>query len=83
MSSVTGYAIQGQGHGLTSFDNRSFRLNDEAKLNIYDPAFAERRTRIFEADLKDSRQVTYEQWAARPLKEKLQERLALLLESQL
>ena len=69
--------------GSTNFGNRSFRLNDEANLNIYDPAFAERRTRIFEADLKNSRQVTYEQWAARPLKEKLQERLALLVQSQL
>lgn len=69
--------------GSTNFDNRSFRLNDEANLNIYDTAFAERQTRIFEEDLKNSRQVTYVQWAARPLKEKLAERLALLLESQL
>jgi len=69
--------------GSTNFDNRSFRLNDEANLNIYDTAFAERQTRIFEDDLKKSRQVTYDQWAARPLKEKFMERLALLLESQL
>ena len=69
--------------GSTNFDNRSFRLNDEANLNIYDTAFAERQTRIFEDDLKNSRQVTYDQWAARPLKEKMMERLALLLESQL
>ncbi len=69
--------------GSTNFDNRSFRLNDEANLNIYDTAFAERQTRIFEEDLKNSRQVTYDQWAARPLKEKMMERLALLLESQL
>ena len=69
--------------GSTNFDNRSFRLNDEANLNIYDTAFAERQTRIFEDDLKNSRQVTYDQWAARPLKEKFMERLALLLESQL
>ena len=26
--------------GSTNFDNRSFRLNDEANLNIYDAAFA-------------------------------------------
>ena len=69
--------------GSTNFDNRSFRLNDEANLNIYDTAFAERQTRIFEEDLKNSRQVTYDQWAARQLKEKFMERLALLLESQL
>ena len=69
--------------GSTNFDNRSFRLNDEANLNIYDTAFAKRQTRIFEDDLEKSRRVTYDQWAARPLKEKLMERLALLLESQL
>ena len=69
--------------GSTNFDNRSFRLNDEANLNVYDAAFAERQTRIFEDDLEKSRRVTYDQWAARPLKEKLMERLALLLESQL
>src|SRR5688572_18230839 len=26
--------------GSTNFDNRSFRLNDEANLNVYDPEFA-------------------------------------------
>ena len=69
--------------GSTNFDNRSFRLNDEANLNIYDTAFAARQTRIFEDDLEHSRQVSYQQWEARPLKEKMMERLALLLESQL
>ena len=69
--------------GSTNFDNRSFRLNDEANLNVYDTAFAEKQTAIFEEDLKRARQVTYEAWADRPLKEKLMERLALLLESQL
>ena len=38
--------------GSTNFDNRSFRLNDEANLNVYDAAFAEQQTLIFEADLK-------------------------------
>ena len=69
--------------GSTNFDNRSFRLNDEANLNIYDTAFAERQTSIFEVDLRNARQVTHEEWLDRPLKEKLMERLALLLGSQL
>ena len=30
--------------GSTNFDNRSFRLNDEANLNIYDREFARRST---------------------------------------
>ena len=69
--------------GSTNFDNRSFRLNDEANLNVYDTAFATKQTGIFEDDLRRSRQVTYEAWADRPFTEKVKERLALLLESQL
>ncbi|WP_296926642.1 phosphatidylserine/phosphatidylglycerophosphate/cardiolipin synthase family protein [Polaromonas sp.] len=69
--------------GSTNFDNRSFRLNDEANLNVFDPAFAERQSKVFEDDLRKSRQVTLEEWTDRPLKEKLMERLALLIGSQL
>lgn len=69
--------------GSTNFDNRSFRLNDEANLNVYDSAFAERQTNIFEIDLQHARRVTHEEWNNRPLKEKLHERVALLLGSQL
>ena len=69
--------------GSTNFDNRSFRLNDEANLNIFDATFAERQTRIFQDDLQRSRQVTFDAWAARPFREKMKERLALILESQL
>ncbi len=69
--------------GSTNFDNRSFRLNDEANLNIFDATFAERQTRIFQNDLQRSRQVTFDAWAARPFREKMKERLALILESQL
>ena len=69
--------------GSTNFDPRSFRLNDEANLNIYDAAFAARQTEVFEADLAQSRRVTLEEWRARPWQEKLLERAALLLGSQL
>ncbi len=69
--------------GSTNFDNRSFRLNDEANLNVYDPAFAVRQTAIFEDDLRHSRPVTYEDWLNRPWTEKLAERLASVLHSQL
>ena len=69
--------------GSTNFDNRSFRLNDEANLNVYDSAFAARMTATFEDDLKHSRQVTYADWLNRPWTEKLSERLASVLHSQL
>ena len=69
--------------GSTNFDNRSFRLNDEANLNVYDPAFAARQATIFENDLAQSRRVTLEEWLSRPWTEKLGERLASVLHSQL
>lgn len=69
--------------GSTNFDNRSFRLNDEANLNVFDPVFAARQTGIFEDDLRQAKQVTYEAWKNRPWQEKMMERLALLLHSQL
>jgi cardiolipin synthase len=69
--------------GSTNFDNRSFRLNDEANLNIYDADFAERATAVFEADLRRSRRITLEQWQRRPWREKLLEHASSLLSSQL
>jgi cardiolipin synthase len=57
--------------GSTNFDDRSFRLNDEANLNIYDEAFARRQVQIFEADLARSRRITYADWQQRPFVEKL------------
>ena len=69
--------------GSTNFDIRSFRLNDEASLNLYDPAFAEEMTAVFENDLRHSTLYTYQRWQQRPLKEKLMEKLVLPLKSQL
>ena len=44
--------------GSTNFDNRSFRLNDEANLNIYDAVFAGEQAAVFEGDKKVSRLMT-------------------------
>jgi len=69
--------------GSTNFDNRSFRLNDEANLNVYSRAFAERQLALFGDDIKRSRRVTIEEWEHRPWTEKLQEHIESLLDSQL
>ena len=69
--------------GSTNFDNRSFRLNDEANLNVYSRAFAERQIALFNDDLKRSRRITFEEWEQRPWMEKLQERIESLVDSQL
>ena len=69
--------------GSTNFDVRSFRLNDEASLNVYDAAFAARMTEVFEADLEPTVRYTHAMWEARPLKEKLVEKFILPIKSQL
>lgn len=68
--------------GSTSFDNRSFRLNDEANLNIYDAAFATEQTAVFENDLKRSKKMDLATWNDRPLSERMKEKLASLQRSQ-
>ncbi|WP_199268707.1 phospholipase D-like domain-containing protein [Cognatiluteimonas profundi] len=69
--------------GSTNFDLRSFQLNDEASLNVYDAGFANRMTEVFEQDLKPTKQYTYQQWKHRPWKEKFAERFLIPLKSQL
>lgn len=69
--------------GSTNFDNRSFRLNDEANLNVYDERFARALLSDFERDRQRSRRITLDQWRRRPWREKLVEHAAALLRSQL
>ena len=69
--------------GSTNFDNRSFRLNDEATLNVIDADFAREQTAIFEADLSLARPITYAQWRKRPWRDRFAERLASVIGSQL
>jgi len=69
--------------GSTNFDNRSFRLNDEANLNVYDAEFAARVSAVFEDDLKRAHRITFEEWKARPWQEKVLEHASALLSSQL
>ncbi|MBA3507658.1 MAG: cardiolipin synthase, partial [Betaproteobacteria bacterium] len=69
--------------GSTNFDERSFRLNDEANLNVYAADFSARQLADFERDLANTREITYAQWLDRPLSEKAWENLAALLRTQL
>ncbi|WP_028207966.1 cardiolipin synthase [Paraburkholderia nodosa] len=69
--------------GSTNFDSRSFKLNDEANLNIYDRDFARQQTAIFDADVALAKRITLEDWRRRSFREKLLEHAAALLDSQL
>lgn len=65
--------------GSTNFDPRSFRLNDEANLNIYDADFAHREISVFQDDLTHSRRMTLAEWRGRPFHEKVREYFDSLL----
>ena len=69
--------------GSTNFDNRSFALNEELNLTLYNRPLAQRLEAAFAADLRRSRKVTYEEWDARGLKEKFFELFAFPVEEQL
>jgi cardiolipin synthase len=69
--------------GSTNFDLRSFRLNDEASLNVYDSDFARQMSAIYETDLRRAEPYTYEDWKRRPLRRRVFERLVEPFRSQL
>jgi cardiolipin synthase A/B len=52
--------------GSVNFDERSFTMNDEANLNVLDPEFAARVTRVLEQDKAKSRLLTAEDFKERP-----------------
>jgi cardiolipin synthase A/B len=68
--------------GSTNFDSRSFRLNDEANLNILDPGFAREQAEVFEEDRARSTLITLAMWNSRARSEKIKGRLAGLLRLQ-
>jgi cardiolipin synthase len=69
--------------GSTNFDSRSFSVNDEANLNVYDRDFAAAQARIFEEDLRRSKRISYEEWKNRPWTETAWEHVMGLFSSQL
>lgn len=69
--------------GSTNFDGRSFRLNDEANLNVFDGDLAARERRTFEADRARAHRITLQEWRGRPWWQRFKEWLADGLRSQL
>jgi len=69
--------------GSTNFDRRSFALNDEINLVVYDEGIARNLERIFEQDLSHSKRVTYEAWRNRSILSRLMEFLSLPVRDQL
>ena len=53
--------------GSSNLDERSFRLNDEANLNVLDAGFAAEQSQIFEQDKSHCLLMTYDAWKHRPI----------------
>lgn len=69
--------------GSANFDNRSFQLNDESNITIYDHAFAEHMIDVIEQDMARSRQLTLAQWRARPWRQRASDWLSSTIAAQL
>lgn len=69
--------------GSTNFDPRSFNINDEITVAIYDQQVAEELAREFEADLAFTSQWTIERWLARNWWHRTRDRASALLKRQL
>jgi cardiolipin synthase len=69
--------------GSSNFDNRSFALNQEINLTVYDSGMAHRLEEIFKEDLKYSQQISYEQWRSRGIVERLVEFFTFPIKEQL
>ena len=62
--------------GSTNFDNRSFRLNDEVNVNVYDATVAAQMEQMFFEDLARCDEITRRRWIRRPWLDKVKERVA-------
>jgi cardiolipin synthase A/B len=68
--------------GTTNIDNRSFEHNDEVNLAMCDTEVAARLLRDYRQDIEDSKEITLEQWRARPVWEKILGPFVWILERQ-
>lgn len=68
--------------GTTNVDNRSFEHNDEVNVAFREPTVTARLRHDFEADLAASDEITLEQWAGRPIFEKIVGPVCWILERQ-
>jgi cardiolipin synthase len=69
--------------GSSNFDDRSFRLNDEVNVNVFDETIAAQMEQMFFEDLARSEEITRRRWLQRPWLDKMKERVAGWLKPQL
>lgn len=65
--------------GTANFDIRSFKLNFEINAIMYETETARTLKRVFESDMEDSSELTYEEYKNRPLLQRFKESCTRLL----
>ena len=68
--------------GTANFDHRSFRLNEESVVCLYDPFLVDQLRDTFEADLERCRRVELERWRRRGVGTRMGELVAAMLQDQ-
>jgi cardiolipin synthase len=69
--------------GSSNFDDRSFRLNDEVNVNVYDEGIASQMEKMFFEDLARSEEIMHRRWHARPFFDRIKEKVASWFKPQL
>jgi cardiolipin synthase len=69
--------------GSSNFDDRSFRLNDEVNVNVYDEDIARQMEEMFFEDVARSIEITPVKWLRRPMFDRLKESFAGVFKKQL
>lgn len=69
--------------GSTNFDDRSFEVNDEVTMVVYDERIARELEETFERDLEFSKEQHFEPWKKRPWPHKITDFAAFLFNEQL
>lgn len=69
--------------GSSNFDDRSFRLNDEVNVNVFDENIASQMEEMFFEDVSRSVEITGRKWLRRPVFDRLKEGFAGVFKRQL
>jgi len=65
--------------GSTNLDNRSFRINDEANLTVYNADFARSIRELIEEDMAEAELYGLDDWRDRPWYKRLYGRIGMLI----
>jgi len=69
--------------GTTNFDSRSFSLDEESNVCVYDRKLAEKLESIFKEDLKHCDRVTLDEWRHRGIRKRVFGEICVFLKEQI